>query len=493
MAGPWEKYQKPKAGPWERFQVSAPGAESSQGQQLETSFMEQLGNGLNEGVAEFAGMPVDLMTSALNLGVSGINAITGSEIDQISNPVGGSGTFKGALEGVGAITDAEPATNAQRYARSIGREAGAMVIPAGATARTAKGLLPLLGMETASAVGAGVGSQVARDIAPDSGLAEFAGGLLGGLTPVAASRAMRAAPKAPDLDDLRARQESAYGAVDQSGATVAPQASQRLRQGLLDRIDAEGVPEFLPSNVRSVAAKIEALPPNAKVTDIEDLRRLIGNDVAGSVDGQARRIGVDLKGDVDDFLSNLQPSDLSAGSQAGVLDSLSEGREMTRRIKKAEALGGDTGVVTKALRRAATSGTGGNEVNAIRQNIRTILDNPKRRRGFSKEEIAMMEQIVEGTPVTNGLRMIGRFSPTSGALPAMASGASGVTFGPLGAAPFAAGYFAKAGAEELTKRQVGLLDELVRNGAPLPPKLASEAEMMTMQALLPALAATSGD
>ncbi|WP_291728780.1 hypothetical protein [Leisingera sp. F5] len=63
----------------------------------QTNLVEQTMNGVNEGLAELAGLPVDLATGALNLGISGVNAMAGTDIDAISDPIGGSGSFKGAL------------------------------------------------------------------------------------------------------------------------------------------------------------------------------------------------------------------------------------------------------------------------------------------------------------------------------------------------------------------------------------------------------------
>jgi len=455
-----------------------------------TNIITQGGSGINEGLASVLGAPVDLMTGAMNLGVKGINSATGSEIPEIEDPFLGSGTYTDLMKATNSISDKEPQTAAQRYARSIGREAGAMAIPGGAAAVKAKSLAGLLGLETASAIGAGVGSQAARDIAPDQPLAEFAGSMVGGLTPLGVSRKLRPPPKAPSLNDLRIQQEGAYQRVEDSGATLKPTSSSALATALRDKIAGEGVPEFLPTSVRALGSKIDALPKGAKVTDIEDLRRRIGNDVAGSGDGQTSRIGVGLKREVDSFMDNLVTDDLAVGSPKTVLPDLKKGRELTTRIMKSEELAGDTGAFTKAYRRAATSGVGGNEVNAVRQNLASILNNPKKRRGYSKPEIDLMEKIVSGTSLSNTLRQAGRLSPTTGALQQMASGGlfagAMATSNPLLAIPPVLGYAAKGGSQGMARSQVAELGELVRNGKPLAKKTASDTELRALAALMAA-------
>lgn len=463
-----------------------------------TSLREQSMNGVNEGIAGILGAPVDIATMGLNAGSQAINAIAGTEIPRIENPVGGSNTFRQPMEAAGAITDQQPQTTAQRYARSIGRETGAMSVPGlGLLAKAAQparvGLL-----ELASALGAGVGSQVARDEFPDNQIAESVGGLLGGLAPSAVSRTARPGPQAPDMDTLREQQEQAYGVVEESQARVTPESSARLSEGLRQRLAEEGVPEFLPTPVRSVSSKIDALPDDALISDIEDLRRRVGNDVAGSTDRQTSRIGVGLKDKIDDYLRSLEPAEVTAADPQEVVGALERGREVTQRIRKSEALGGETGAVTRAIRRAATSGTGGNEVNAIKQNIRAILDSPRKRRGFTSDEIELMEQIVEGTGTENLLRHVGRMSPTSGALPAMAGlGATGTTMGvglgPVGMVPSLLGLGAQTTLEGMSRRRVGLLDELVRNGAPLAPKVMEDYERRAILGLLTSQTASDGD
>ena len=60
-----------------------------------------------------------------------------------------------------------------------------MAIPAAATAHKARGLMSYMGLEGASAVGAGVGTQLAEDLFPDSPLAQMLAGTVGGFGPIA--------------------------------------------------------------------------------------------------------------------------------------------------------------------------------------------------------------------------------------------------------------------------------------------------------------------
>mgnify|MGYP001796145680 FL=1 len=140
------------------------------------------------------------------------------------------------------------------------------------------------------------------------------------------------------------------------------------------------------------------------------------------------------------------------------------------------------------MRRAATTGSGGNVVNAHRQNIRRVLETPKLRAGFSKEELKAMREIADGKPTQNALRLLGKLSPTSGGLTlggfSASAAASGAAGNPLFMAPSALGLGAKRLSDRSTKKQVQGLAQLIRNGGPLPRNSVSDTERRMIAALM---------
>lgn len=393
--------------------------------------IHQAGSGTSEGVANFLGFPVDLATMAMNAGSRGINAVAGTEIPQIVSPVGGSGMFEKALDPF--ISDEAPKNATQRYLRRGGQALG-FGIPAAMTGAafspTALSNMPsYMGASTAGDVTSAVAGQTSREIAPNNNTADLIASMIGGVGgSMAAARLGTKVGQAPTLDDLRSRQSEAYGAVDASQARL----SAAERQGLIDqmqgRTTAMEMDEFMHPRANRTMERMNSLEPAPRIADVEKKRRLVGRDVAGSLDPSEAAIGQGMKDEIDSYLKNLAGSGNLGDDASATLSHLQQGRDFTSRIKKAEAI---TGAVTKAERRAASAGTGGNEINATRQNIRAMLDDPKQSRGFSQPERAQMEGIVRGTPGVNVGRMFGRLSPTAGALPmmgnmaAMAGGATG--------------------------------------------------------------------
>lgn len=129
-------------------------------------------SGVNEGIANIAGAPVDLAAGALDL-------VTGGRARFGERPLGGSRALKEALAGAGATGPAaDPSQRGQRYARSVGRnvaEGLAVLAPVGAAGRVKsvaeaakKGSIP-------AQIAAGVAQRPAAAGALETGAGALAG------------------------------------------------------------------------------------------------------------------------------------------------------------------------------------------------------------------------------------------------------------------------------------------------------------------------------
>ena len=538
MAGPWDKYQRPtkpitvevpglgvvefpsgmaiedieKA--LEPYRLAAQAASSQNGggrnpamqaallekakrekaRRSKTNMTEQTMSGVNEGIAGIFGAPVDLMTGAINAGKEGLNALIGTDFQPIENPIGGSETFRDIL--APTISEIQPQNAAQRFGRRVGTEVGAMAVPGGIMLRGAKAPLAVAGGEVASALGSGIAGQASREIAPESDTADLVASLLGGMSPVAASRAMRPSPKAPTLDELQAQSSAGYEAVRESGATLSPKSSDALAAGIESAFGTRPATRRMNPKAaiaaEELASDMRQRPPS--IAEVDEARQWIGDNVAGSNEAGERRLGMLMKDAIDNHLDQLQPGDVTGTNRANeVVAALTGAREKSRRVHKSQLFEAeDTGLVAKGLRRAATTGTGGNEINAIRQNVRRVLENPKLRRGYNDTELQAMRDIADGTPTQNAMRLLGRLAPTAGGLPlitgvgfASSGGALGGPFGAVaGMAPSIIGQGAKHLGERSTRKKISELGELIRNGKPLPKKAASDLERSVVAALM---------
>ncbi|WP_425051528.1 hypothetical protein [Psychromarinibacter sp. S121] len=468
-----------------------------------TTGAEQFGSGLNEGLASFAGMPVDLVTSGINKGVAGLNNVTGWDIPQIENPVGGSQSIGELLSPF--TTEEEPTGSGQRYARRIGQEIG-FGAPAALTMASlpgvgamARGSFPgYMAASTASDVGAGAAGQTAAELFPDSPMADYLATLAGGVgTAAGLNLATRRKPPVPTLDELKATVDAKYLPIEQSGAKLTPEAWQRINKELTDYLTEKGIDPNKNIDVDTFGPVIREATRGTELSgggiwDIEKWRRLIQENVANNP--KLQKHGNALKGRIDRFLSGLSERDLIGGDPT-LLDNLSDARRLAHQKAKAETI---LDAANRGNTRAATSGTGGNQVNSVRQNVRPIFDRetslrPGKRSGFTPDELAAMEKVVKGTPVSNTLRNIGKLSPTSSTMGALLTGGGvmGGVFSPgagnLYAVPAAmgmAGLAAKPFAERAAGGHVRQLVDILLNGGGKPEMRSAEGTLAAIAAEL---------
>lgn len=458
-----------------------------------TNIVEQGMSGVNEGIANFAGMPVDLATSAINAATGGINSLAGTQIPQITAPMGGSGTFRHLL--ARTISEQQPQSKAQRYARRIGQEVGydvpasALFAAAPALGAGARANMPMyMAGNLAGDLGSGIAGQTAQEVLPENKTAQYAASLLGGVAGSGAVSMMT--PKyaaGPTLGQVKANAAQKWQDVAESDARITQDSSSALATALKARLEKDRAnnPLLFPranATVDDLAAR-----PVSTFGDVEDARRLIGRNVAASADEAA--VGVGLKKEIDSYLNGITTNDVTGSNPEQAVADIFAARGLTHRSKKAEV------ILNKEMRgetRAATSGTGGNEVNAIRQNIRAVFDKERdptlsgKRQGFTPAEMKAMEGIVMGSPMQNVSRALGRLSPTSGALAQMATGwggASGATAAVMGGSPLllapaavgGIGFWAKALAEKSTRNAIDDLVAMILKGAPREMKPSAKA------------------
>lgn len=472
-----------------------------------TNLIEQGMSGVNEGVAQFLGAPVDAVTGALNLGVTGVNALAGTQIPKIENPVGGSGTMRALLDPT--ISDVDPQSSAQRIVRRVGQEVG-FGVPASLTlagtptaiGNMVRASLPgyMIG-NTAGDVGAGIAGQIAEDIAPNSATAQIAATLLGGTgSAMLADRLMTRTPKAPTRADVEARTNDLYGQVQNSGANLTPTAQADFESRLRQRFAAEGG-DPLAYPKANAQLNVVGDNPRQSIYGIEQARRRIRDKVARSPDEAA--IGGDLMAEIDDYLKSLTPAQVASNSvdPQDVVGTLTKARQSAHQGIKHDEV---ADAIARAESRTATTGTAGNSLNAQSQEIRRLYDKevslrkPQSSGGYTPDEIEAMRRIVFPGGTERMMQRIGRFSPTTGNLQAslatfggggglVGAAMTGNPMPALAAIPSLAGMGAQAVAENMkSKRIQELLATILNDGQRLAPVRNQGARAAIVSQLLAA-------
>jgi hypothetical protein len=130
----------------------------------------------------------------------------------------------------------------------------------------------------------------------------------------------------------------------------------------------------------------------------------------------------------------------------------------------------------KADRQAAVANSGLNLDNTLRQRVNSLLNDPKKVRGFSDEEKAALNEVAMGTPSRNAIRYASNLLGGGGGLGAVVAGiGSGIlgaaAGGPLGASAMAippvVGLLAKKYSAGATRSALDAANEMVRQRSPM--------------------------
>lgn len=301
-----------------------------------------------------------------------------------------------------------------------------------------------------------------------------------------ALRALRPAEvRAPSAEALKEAASAGYDQARKMGVDYSSDAVKTLAGDTQRALEADGVLAELSPKTFAILNKLQQ-PPEGSVASLDGLiaaRRALNNaaaDFANPTEQMAAKRAIER---LDEFLLGPDPSSVVAGPAPAAAKAIREAQGNYAAAKRSERI---TGAQERAELNAAVANSGQNIDNQIRQRMRDLITRPKEARGYSDEELAQMYSIAEGTPATNSARFVGNLLGGGGGLGAVASGAvggmTGGSFGgPAGAVIGAGvplvGYGSKKLAAALVNRQVGNLDEVVRQRSPLYAQLLKDAPM----------------
>lgn len=327
--------------------------------------------------------------------------------------------------------------------------------------RTAAGQLTAASLEGAT-IGAGFATGEGTDISQGiiEGAAFGLGGriLAKGVQSVAGGvanfvKGIDLLAKSPTLTQLREKVSALYNRARKSGVKFKEQEFAEFADGLNERILEQGARPGLTDKTIAVLKEItdqKGTTPDFRGMD--ELRRIAGI-AASALDPAERRLGSMIISEIDEFVE-------SGSSVLGA--TAKEARQLWGRVRRSELIAG-------AIERAKENVSGIDQ--GLRVELRKILTNPKKARGFSKPEIDAMKRIVRGTNTSNALRAIGKLGfSVNRAVPNIVGGTAGIAAGGIagGVPGIVAGQTAAIGsrvaAEALQGRNARVLGAMVRSG-----------------------------
>lgn len=291
-----------------------------------------------------------------------------------------------------------------------------------------------------------------------------------------AGAARTAQKKVPTAVELKKAGDFGYDLARQMGVDYDARAVQNLMLRTRSDLYTDGVIEELAPKSFAFLKKLESPPEGgiATLSGLDAARRGLGK-VAQEVGPDGKPTADALAAtriikSIDGFVENPDPQSVVAGPAAAAANVQKDARGNIAAQKRSDRL---TGVEERAEGRAAATNSGLNLDNAIRTRVDAILQDAKRRSGFSKEEIELLETVRDGTAARNVIRFIGNLLGGGGGLGAALTGlGSGLAVGSsipalVGGAVVGTGVATKVLANRQTKGALRKADEAVRSRSPL--------------------------
>lgn len=320
--------------------------------------------------------------------------------------------------------------------------------------------------------GSEVGAEIGEVVAGEEGrqIGRMAGGILAPIGGAFAKEtiktiASKSAKKlltetAPTIDTLKTAARQVYKELDDMGAVIKSESVTKLSTQLKDTIIKQGFDADIHPKVAAALNRFDAIKGTSRSTSEIDILRRVAQSAARSTEPDEARLGNLMIGKVDDFLDGLKRQDFSKyGKDIGL--KYKDARQLWRRVRKSE-------LIKEAFEKADLQASGFE--NGIRTQFRSILNNKKKVKGFTKEEIKTMRAFVKGSTLQNMAKMLGKFGLSEGQASNMLMGGGGIMAGAHFGGPVGAilvplvGQLSKKLAQKLTREGAEGADLIVRAG-----------------------------
>lgn len=376
-----------------RENIIGEGAVDTPGEMLGEA-IQQGGRGIIGGTAALGDLVTAPFRSAaqriragLEGGVEAMDVAPGAGIEALQGPL----TL--AAE---PVTSVQPESTAGEFARTVGE-----FVPGAAAFGGPRALMQ-------GALVAGAGSEAAGQLTEGTDLEPFArvAGAIAAPTAVNfGSKGFQTlfskSAQTPTVENLKALKTEAYRAADRAEIVFPKQQTNRIITRAAKALDEA---DFVPEVDLQTKAAFDVLTKQASkpltMGQLDKLRQ-----------GLWRRYNAD-KSQVAilDMIDAIDDT-IQTSTQGGEL--MAAARLANSRFKKAELL---DDAFTKAADQTASTGSGGNIVNKYKQAVTSIINNPKKAKWFSEQEITVMREFVRGGTRENLLRLGGKLSPSGNGL-----------------------------------------------------------------------------
>jgi hypothetical protein len=265
----------------------------------------------------------------------------------------------------------------------------------------------------------------------------------------------------PTIEQLKQGARDIYKEIDDLGATVKKDSVQAIASDLNATMRQEGFNRRIHPKVSAALQEFNvAAKKDQPLSNIDTLRRIAGA-AASSAEPDEARLGRAMTNKIDSYLDELSEESLSGGEAANVGQKYRDARQLWQRSRKAEE-------IDYLLERAKNQATG--EENGLRIQFRSLLNNKKKIKAYTPDEVAAMQKVVQGGGVENTLKLLGKFGFSEGQavrmlIPSLgAAGGAAVGGGAGAVAVPLIGQVSRNLAQKMTRNNADMVSQIVRAG-----------------------------
>lgn len=297
-----------------------------------------------------------------------------------------------------------------------------------------------------------------------------------------AAGAFNKKPAKITVDELKGQGRAAFKAAEAEGVMFNKAGTDKLKQSVIDDMTARAFDPGNEPGVVPVLKRLQSMGDNVTFEGLKSLRTLASNGYRPGMKSNNSAVG-EIINRIDELVNAADPATIAMGrdpAKAAILLQKARGEwGKARRLETVE------GLVKKG---EIIGGSQKNQdiTSATSRQLRTILLNEAKQRGFSQAELKAAEKAVGSTPGMRALDVVGGLLP-QGRLGGMLHGGFGATNAMTGNIPgFAiqgagllAGYGAQKGRAALGRKAVEEFTDLVGRGGILAPTAKNAFQRLT--------------
>lgn len=278
-------------------------------------------------------------------------------------------------------------------------------------------------------------------------------------TPSAKEVSKAIVESAPEASALKGAARAIYNEIDNSGAVLNPKSINSFVNKVSAKTRKKGLDSRVSPKAAGALESLQEMKGTPKKIGELDIQRKIAQQVAKSADSTEAMYGSIIIDEIDSFMDSLSNNDVVKGN-ANIAKKYKSARQLYGRAKRSE-------LITEAIQKSKDTASGAE--NGLRIELRKIVNNKKRSKFFTKDELDSMRGVIQGDKVTDMAKFIGTMGFGSGGgannlIPLIAaSGAAAINPVAL-AAPAVTGSVARKIAHSRSLGKTKLVDKIIRSG-----------------------------